>query len=388
MRVLHYVKQFSPLSETFVYNQIIDLQSGGIENFVVTHKRVNAEGRPFAPVFELSEKKSFFYREMQRFLRKHGYYKYALSTKVWKEILQKFAPDVIHCHFGKSGFYVSSILDKLKIDLPLLIAFHGTDVLKTPFEDTSYKSQIQRTSLKKKVAFTTPTLFLKNLAVSNFGIQPDKIVVNPNGFRCDFNGFYRVRKNDGHSSFKIINIARFTAWKGQDYLIKAFREFSGRVDCDVALTLVGYGERKPALLQLINDLGLQDKVTVLESVPHESIPAILKEHDLYVQPSITDHKTKQAESFGVSILEAVAVGLPVIVTDSGGMQEVVLGGDQATAIVVEEKNCRALCEAMTRVYACGRNIDLVLRSRILERYNQPNNTAAVVRMYESLLQDG
>lgn len=107
-----------------------------------------------------------------------------------------------------------------------------------------------------------------------------------------------------------------------------------------------------------------------------------------MQPSITDRKTKQAESFGVSILEAVAVGLPVIVTDSGGMQEVVLGGDQATAIVVEEKNCRALCEAMTRVYECGRNIDPVLRSRILERYNQPNNTAGVVRMYEYLLQDG
>lgn len=385
VKVLHYVKQFSPLSETFVYNQIIDLQVKGILNSVVTHKRLNAETRPYdGTIYELQEDQSFFQREIRRFLRKKGLHKYALSFVLWEKILEEVSPDLIHCHFGKSGFYISHILEKLGGDIPLLISFHGTDVLKTPTQDKWYRRGISKISKNPKILFTTPTIFLKDAAIKNFGIDPIKIFVNPNGFHDAFGEFYRKKPLDRDTCYKIINVARFVKWKGQNYLIQAFGDFVNNVTPNAKLTLVGYGECKSKLLSLIEDLDLQSKIEILESVPHSDIPEILRDHNLYVQPSITDTKTKQAESFGVTILEAVAIGLPVIVTDSGGMKEVILGGDNASARVVKEKDSKALFEAMSAIYRETRNLDSGLRDRILSRFNQSNNSSTILEIYKEL----
>ena len=96
-------------------------------------------------------------------------------------------------------------------------------------------------------------------------------------------------------------------------------------------------------------MGLTDTVRFLGTVPHDEIPAILAEHDVYVQPSIVDRSTRQTESFGVAVLEAIAVGLPVVVSAVGGLPYVV-GEPNEFAITVPPEDVEALFEAMVAVF--------------------------------------
>jgi glycosyltransferase involved in cell wall biosynthesis len=134
-------------------------------------------------------------------------------------------------------------------------------------------------------------------------------------------------------------------WKGHEFLIRALAEFRRKISADVHLTLLGDGELKQPLQALVANLGLNDAVSFLGRVAHGEIPQLLAAHDVYVQPSIMDVKTKQTETFGVAALEAIAAGLPVIVSDVGGLPYVV-GKPNEFAKIVPAGDVNALVEAL------------------------------------------
>ena len=392
LKVLHCIKAFSELTETFVYNQIIGLDRIGIDNYIATEKRLHEKERPYpyTKVFEIpnTKKAPFFIRKYHRYVKKDKKldFKYKINYQEWENLLFKLDPDLIHCHFGQAAHLIYHILDKLDVTFPLLVSLHGTDTLWEPKRNSHYKSALASLSTKHKCLFTCPSSFLLNKALNSFKIPIEQLYKVPNGFSSDFISFCNHYKNrQSQNVFSIINIGRFVRFKGQYYLIKAFERFLKTVTEKARLTLVGTGDEGDYLSELVNQLGIGDKVNFVENIPNKQIPFILQQHDLYVHPSISDPVTEQAESFGVSILEAVAVGLPVIVTDSGGMPDTILGGDGKTAIIVPEKNVSELFEAIKSVFHNYAGIDRSLRQDIINKYNNSNNINSIYNIYQKLI---
>src|SRR5690606_9907405 len=105
--------------------------------------------------------------------------------------------------------------------------------------------------------------------------------------------------------------------KGVLRLVTAFAECA-RTRPSLSLTIVGGGPLGHDLKIRAEELGVGDRVLLLGPVPHEQVQQAMAEHDLLVHLS-------ERETFGMTLVEAVSTGLPVLATRSGGPQETMAG---------------------------------------------------------------
>jgi phosphatidylinositol alpha-1,6-mannosyltransferase len=117
----------------------------------------------------------------------------------------------------------------------------------------------------------------------------------------------------------ILCVGRLIERKGQHVLLRAFARLRGRPGRPIRLTLVGTGDAERSLRLLAADLGIADLVSFAGFVPRDSMPDVYRKADIFALPS-------QSEGMSVALLEAMASGLPVIVTDTGGTGELVQNG--------------------------------------------------------------
>ncbi len=112
-------------------------------------------------------------------------------------------------------------------------------------------------------------------------------------------------------------IGRLVEQKGLMLLLEAMRG----MDPDVRLLLVGEGPQLPELRKRASALGIQGRTSFTPPVPHAGVPEVLRQIDVLVLPS-TDTRY-WSEQFGRVLIEAMACGVPVLASDSGGIPEVV-----------------------------------------------------------------
>ena len=131
---------------------------------------------------------------------------------------------------------------------------------------------------------------------------------------------------------KVLCVSRLIERKGIRFLIEAI----GRLKNErVELTLIGDGNCEEELKKLANDLGVSDRVMFKGYVNHDSIGEIYRNSDLFVLPS-------QNEGMSNALLEAMASGLPVIVTDTGGTSELLDGN----GVVVPVRDSDAIAQGV------------------------------------------
>lgn len=111
----------------------------------------------------------------------------------------------------------------------------------------------------------------------------------------------------------VVSIGRLVGWKGLHVIVEALANLK-----QAHYLVVGDGAEKGRLKELARNLGLADRIHFAGVIPHDRLPEALSEADLFVQPSIGE------EAFGISVVEAMACGLPVLVSRNGGMIEIVV----------------------------------------------------------------
>ncbi len=138
----------------------------------------------------------------------------------------------------------------------------------------------------------------------------------------------------------ILFVGRFRYYKGLDYLVEAVRLMpEGRV------ALVGTGPEEPRLRRLVAEYGLGSRVVFLGELPDGELAAVYRAADVYVLPA-----SERSEAFGISLLEAMAAGLPVVSTELGtGTSYVNRHGE--TGLVVPPRDPAALATALTGLLA-------------------------------------
>ena len=160
--------------------------------------------------------------------------------------------------------------------------------------------------------------------------------------------------------------------KGVNWLLEAFAKCRAE-DPSLTLTIVGDGELGGPLRRRAGELDLSSSVTFTGAVDPETALRLMREHDLLVHPS-------RWESFGMTVVEAVAAGMPVLVTRCGGPEETLAGIETAAGeLVPVEESDAALVEGYRRLRErFPHGLDLPRAQRMLdERYGYP----AVARLH-------
>lgn len=161
--------------------------------------------------------------------------------------------------------------------------------------------------------------------------KPIRIMIMPNGI--DISRFQVDSRMDVHQEIdinykKIIYVGTLRPVKNVSVLIQAFALVRERIPSS-RLTIVGDGIEKSRLESLVRDLKIQDFVTFQGRVENEELPKYLRKADVFVLPS-------KFEGFGIVVIEAMASGLPVVVTKVGGLSEIIEDGENGFLIDPED----------------------------------------------------
>ena len=146
--------------------------------------------------------------------------------------------------------------------------------------------------------------------------KPVKIDLIPNG--VDLDVFQPGDPIPNEGTLRLICVARLIKRKGQHHLIQVVQSLQQQ-GLDLELEFVGTGDEEGKYKDLAKQLGISDRVKFLGYVPRQDIPALYRKAHVFVLPSFN-------EGMSVSTLEAMASGLPVIVTNTGGTEELVHHG--------------------------------------------------------------
>jgi len=143
------------------------------------------------------------------------------------------------------------------------------------------------------------------------------------------------------------------------------------------LDLAGSGDLEQALAERIAGMGLSDAVTLHGSVPQEALPVLLRQASLFALPS-------HAEGMSNALLEGIACGLPVVVTDTGGTKELLDGN----GLVIPMKDPSSLADAMIEILS-DHSKRAAMRSaslKVADRYSWETLGRAYYEMYDDIIQ--
>lgn len=217
--------------------------------------------------------------------------------------------DVCHAFFG-----IPCGVLAWRLGLPYIVSLRGSDV---PFynerfrvPDTLVFQRLSRHVWSRSGAVIANSIGLRDLARASAPNQD--IGVIPNG--VDTARFSPGPSVEG--PLRVLIVARLITRKGIPSLIEAVKHLEEE---DIQLTIAGDGNQREALGALVQQLGLEDRVTFLGVVAHEELPAIYQAHHIFVLPSLN-------EGMSNTVLEAMASGLPILMTDTGGARETVEPG--------------------------------------------------------------
>lgn len=144
----------------------------------------------------------------------------------------------------------------------------------------------------------------------------------------------------------IVCVSRLVPRKGQDVLIRALPSIRREIP-EAALLLVGHGPYRDELVRLAHRVGVASDVVFAGAVTDDELPAHFAAGDVFAMPCRTRRFGLDVEGLGIVYLEASAVGLPVVVGDSGGAPDAVRPGE--TGAVVDGRDVAAVARAVSRL---------------------------------------
>jgi len=267
-------------------------------------------------------------------------YKKLILTLV-KNVINKSKPEFV---FINSSLYGGAALAKYLHDkmIPFMVSEHLKEfIIKDQF------SLFQKECIDECYNYTskiiTTSKVLKNNIINNFNVDSKKVLLIPNPADTEY--FLPKRSKMG-DTFTFISVALLRSEKRLDILIKAFAILSKQIP-NIVLTIIGDGPEKDKLKLLSHKLGVNNRINFIGYQKKIAISDILRNHDALVLSS-------DVETFGVVIVEAMSVGLPVIATKCGGPESIVLA---ETGILVESNDKNKLSVAMKHMIENYDNYD-------------------------------
>lgn len=367
MKIAFIVSVFPRLSETFILNQITGLLDRGHEVDIYAHSRGNDPTvhrdiikynlLTHTLYFDQTIPKNRFLRLIKaiglilthvhkkplpvlRSLNVLKFGKEAASLNILYKIipfLNKGTYDIIHCQFGPNGKLGALLKDTGAIKSKVITTFHGYDIsnyIKQHGDDT-YDYLFEKGDLFLPISKRWKDELIR------LGCGEQKIVVHRMG--VDTNRFVcSPRKPRGDGQVRLLTIARFVRKKGVQYGIQAVARVLKRYP-EIEYRIVGDGRLRSEIQSLIETLHISNRVILLGWKQQEEIIELMKDSDILLAPSVTGENGGQ-EGIPVVLMEAMALGVPVISTYHSGIPELVQDGK--SGFLVAERDVDGLAEKL------------------------------------------
>ena len=250
--------------------------------------------------------------------------------------LQSLKPDVVHFHFPYPPGELLGWLNYRNSSTKFVMTYHS-DVVRQSGVMRLYYPIFKRILKRVNTVIASNPNNLRSSEVLK-EIHPEKIKIVPYGIRLKDlrrpqpDGIESIRKSYGNRI--VVFVGKLRYYKGLEYLIRAAKRVEAR------FLIIGEGPQGSQLHRLVNELDLQKKVIFLGEIDNQTLVNYLYASEVFVLPSIF-----RSEAFGISMLEAMACGLPVISTDLGtGTSYVNL--HQKTGLVVKPAEAQSLADAL------------------------------------------
>lgn len=276
------------------------------------------------------------------------------GLKLFKEYVKHHGkPDVIHCHSYLYGGIIANKVFK-KYGIRFLVTEHSSDYLKDTFP-------FWKLRLVKKAVLNGNTLtvgpHLKEALRNRLNLTNYKIGIHPN--MVDERFLAAPLRKPKTSVFSFINIGKFDSNKGQELLIKAFKEYN--INKDSVLKIIGDGRLQNRLRQLIKELNLEDSVFLIGTRDREGMVSEISDAHALVISSVH-------ETFGVVAIEALALGKPVLTTACGGPEAII--ENSSFGIVAKTNDINDLKEGMIKIKEVYNRFDPAeIRNHCQENYS-------------------
>ncbi len=301
----------------------------------------------------------------------------AITSRIL-DVHRKVGLDVVHAHYAiphAVSAYLAREAARAYTERPapkLVTTLHGTDITLVG-NDPSYAALTEHVLLASD-RVTTVSQDLANRTCENFKVlaTPCDVEVIPNFVDLEF---FSPKQGIWCEGPVAVHVSNFRPVKQVPWLVRAFAmALQGR---DATLILVGDGPDQPEARQLAERLGIQDKVRFLGV--RDALPQLLGPAHVYCSSS-------SEESFGLSALEAMACGTPVVSTRVGGVPEVVEDG--VSGFLTELGDLEAYADALARLLfdpELSRRMGAAARQTAIDRFDRVRVTAQYEAMYRRLL---
>lgn len=286
--------------------------------------------------------------------------------------------DIIHCHFGPNGIKGLALKRMGLITGKLITSFHGYDITKYI---SKYGATVYHQLFAQGDLFLPISKHWQNQLIE-LGCKQDKIRVHRMGVNCE--KFTFTPRQYHHSQpIQILTIARLVEKKGVEYGIRAVAQLAS-THPNICYKIIGDGCLNESLQVLIQRLNIVDKIELLGWKEQSEIREILNQSQILIAPSITSRDGDQ-EGIPVVLMEAMAMGIPVISTLHSGIPELVKDG--VTGFLVPEKDVEALSQKIKYLIEnpqVWEKIGHAGRKFIEENHNQILLNRELVDIYEKL----
>ena len=323
MNIVYILWVFPKLSETFIQNHITGLISRGhnVRVLAFTRPSENQVHEDFLK-YELGQKVHYLrYRGDQTLL----------DPLNIRELLSCLNADLIHVHFATEAATVAQQIKK-SIGIPYIVTVHAHDIfvqadpeeLRSKFDQAEKVLTVSQFNLRYLVELLGPQ-YQEKISIQNYGVDLEK-------FRC-------VERQPG-DPVTILFAGRLVEKKSPLDVIDAFWNVLKR-NPESRLVMVGEGPLKESVLRKIRDHGIQESVDMIGDVTQKEMICRMSEAHMFFLPSRTDQDGEK-EGMPLVILEAQAMGLPVVSTIHSGIPEAITDGE--TGFLVPEGDCPAMSE--------------------------------------------
>ncbi|MGM7702940.1 glycosyltransferase [Pseudalkalibacillus sp. Hm43] len=307
-------------------------------------------------------------------LKFNGKLSYLFTARQLQSIINKEQPDLLHAHYVSSYGLIGSRVNFK----PFVVSVWGSDIYDFPRRNLINRNVIRYVLKQADVICATSNALMNETL--NY-VQDKPLVITP--FGVDTTRFSPKDHHNENRKTVTVGIVKGMEEKyGIEYLIKAFRYLKNQLTVEefsnLHLKIVGDGPSLEYYKRLAKKYRLENTITFTGKVPHDQVPQVISDMDIFVVPSLI-------ESFGVAAVEAQACGVPVIASDVGGLPEVVLDGK--TGYIVPPKDPKAIAKKITQLM-----IDPALRKKmgeqgvqhIKQQYSWNQNAELMRTLYEDI----
>lgn len=298
-------------------------------------------------------------------------YYLAMASRI-AEVVEEHSIQIWHAHYAIPHASIALLARELlppELKFCLITTLHGTDITIVGADPSLHR--ITKHAMENSCAITAVSEWLKRETEREFQLtKPIHRIYNfidPSRFKIKSNiciPFLDKNKK------VIMHISNFRAVKRVTDVIRVFKKISDKVDAQ--LIMVGEGPEKVSSVGVARQLDILNKVKYIGN--YQNIEELLPHADLVIQPS-------EHESFGMVALEAMACGVPVIATKSGGIQELILDGE--TGFLCEVGDIETMADWAIQVLF-DRKLKKEIGKKSKERVKKYFSVEKIIPQYEEL----